>query len=47
MKAISFAGALTLASVALAGDAVGRSSCAVCHGANSGLKSVEDFHGMR
>jgi len=25
----------------------GRASCAVCHGANSGLKSVEDFHGTR
>ncbi len=27
--------------------ATGRASCAVCHGANSGLKSVEEFHGMR
>ncbi|HYH96162.1 anti-sigma factor family protein [Hyalangium sp.] len=27
--------------------ATGRASCAVCHGVNSGLKSVEDFHGMR
>ncbi|WP_224370058.1 anti-sigma factor family protein [Hyalangium versicolor] len=27
--------------------ATGRASCAVCHGAKSGLKSVEEFHGMR
>lgn len=27
--------------------ATGRASCDVCHGANSGLKSVEEFHGMR
>jgi anti-sigma factor RsiW len=27
--------------------ATGRASCVVCHGANSGLKSVEEFHGMR
>ncbi|WP_224241008.1 anti-sigma factor family protein [Hyalangium gracile] len=27
--------------------ATGRASCAVCHGAKSGLKSVDEFHGMR
>jgi len=39
-------GALSYALVSRV-PATGRASCAVCHGANSGLKSVEDFHGMR
>ncbi|KFE70697.1 putative transmembrane anti-sigma factor [Hyalangium minutum] len=39
-------GALSYALVSSV-PSTGRASCAVCHGANSGLKSVEDFHGMR